>query len=61
MERIEVTVYPNQVQELEQVLGEFQAPYVKTAVESYGIQVLFYAISVPSQIPGNLIECWKRR
>jgi uncharacterized hydrophobic protein (TIGR00341 family) len=56
MERIEVTVYPNQAQQLEQVLSEFQVPYVKTKAESYGIQVLFYVISVPSQISGNLIE-----
>jgi uncharacterized hydrophobic protein (TIGR00341 family) len=56
MERIELTIYPKQAEEIENVLSEFQVPYVKTAAESYGIQVLFYIITVPSQMSGNLIE-----
>jgi uncharacterized hydrophobic protein (TIGR00341 family) len=56
MERIELTIYPTQAEEIENVLSEFQVPYVKTAAESYGIQVLFYIITVPSQMSGNLIE-----
>ena len=56
MERIELTIYPTQAEEIENVLSEFQVPYVKTAAESYGVQVLFYIITVPSQMSGNLIE-----
>ncbi len=56
MERIELTIYPKQAEEIENVLSEFQVPYVKTAAESYGIQVLFYIITVPSQMYSNLIE-----
>ncbi len=55
-ERIEITVYPNQAQEVEQVLDLFQVPYVRTDAKSCDISVLFYIITVPDGLSGALIE-----
>ena len=55
-ERIEITVYPNQAQEIEQVLDVFQVPYVKTDAKSCNNSVLFYIITLPEGLSGALIE-----
>ena len=55
-ERIEITVYPSQGQEIEKILDIFQAPYVKTNAKSCDISVLFYIITIPDGLSGALIE-----
>lgn len=56
MEQIEVTLYPNQAEEIEAILEEFQVPYVKTSAESYKIQCFHYIITCPNEIAGTLVE-----
>lgn len=56
MERIEVTLYPNQAEEIEKLLEEFQVPYIKTPAESYKIQCLHYVIICPGEIANTLID-----
>lgn len=56
MERIEITLYPNQAEEIEKILEEFQVPYIKTSAESYKIQCLHYVIISPNEIAGALVD-----
>lgn len=56
LERIEITLYPNQAEELEKVLEEFQVPYIKTPAESYKIQCFHYVIMTPNEIAATLID-----
>lgn len=56
MEQIEVTLYPNQAEEIEKILEEFQVPYVKTPAESYKIQCFHYVITCPNEIAGTLVD-----
>ncbi|MEO9294469.1 MAG: TIGR00341 family protein [Nitrososphaera sp.] len=56
MERIEVTLYPNQAEEIEKILEDFQVPYIKTAAESYKIQCLHYVIMSPDEISNTVID-----
>lgn len=56
MEQIEVTLYPNQAEEIESILEEFQVPYVKTPAESYKIQCFHYIITCPNEIAGTLVD-----
>ena len=56
MERIEITLYPNQAEEVEKILEEFQVPYTKTPAESYKIQCVHYVIFSPSEIAATLID-----
>ena len=55
-ERIEITVYLNQAQEIEQVLDMFKVPYVKAEAMSYDTAVLFYTVTVPDGLSDALIE-----
>lgn len=56
LERIEITLYPNQAEEIEKILEEFQVPYTKTPAESYKIQCLHYVIFSPNEIAATLID-----
>jgi uncharacterized hydrophobic protein (TIGR00341 family) len=56
LERIEITLYPNQAEELEKILEEFQVPYVKTSAESYKIQCFHYVIMTPNEIAASLVD-----
>lgn len=56
MEQIEVTLYPNQVEEIEKILEDFQVPYVKTAAESYKVACFHYIITCPDEIAGTLVD-----
>lgn len=56
MEQIEVTLYPNQAEEIEKILEEFQVPYIKTNAESYKIQCYHYTITCPSEIASTLVD-----
>lgn len=61
MERIEITLYPNQGEEIEKILEEFQVPYIKTQAESYKIQCLHYVIMSPGEIASSLIDVIARK
>lgn len=61
MERIEVTLYPNQADEIEKILEEFQVPYLKTAGESYRIQCVHYMIMSPNELASTLIDLIARK
>jgi uncharacterized hydrophobic protein (TIGR00341 family) len=56
VERIEVTVYPDQADEIERILQEFKVPYIKTAAESYKIECIFYVITAPQEIASVLLD-----
>ncbi len=56
MEQIEITLYPNQAEEIEKILEEFQVPYVKTAAESYKVACFHYIITCPGEIAGTLVD-----
>jgi uncharacterized hydrophobic protein (TIGR00341 family) len=56
VEQIEITLYPNQAEEIETILEEFQVPYVKTSAESYKIQCFHYVITCPGEIAGTLVD-----
>jgi uncharacterized hydrophobic protein (TIGR00341 family) len=56
VERIEVTLYPNQAEDIEKILEEFQVPYVKTPGESYKIQCFHYVIISPAEVASTLID-----
>ena len=56
MDRIDITVYPNQVNEIEKILEEFKVPYIKTPAESYKTQCVFYMITTPEEIARTLLD-----
>jgi uncharacterized hydrophobic protein (TIGR00341 family) len=56
VEQIEVTLYPNQAEEIEKILEEFQVPYVKTAAESYKVACFHYVVTCPQEIAGTLVD-----
>lgn len=56
MEQIEVTLYPNQAEEIEKILEEFQVPYVKIPAESYKVACFHYTITCPGDIAGTLVD-----
>lgn len=56
VERIEVTVYPNQSEEIEKIITEFQVHFIRSLAESYGIQCAHYVIFAPSEISGQIID-----
>lgn len=56
VERIEVTVYPNQSEEIEKIITEFQVHFIRSLAESYGIQCVHYVIFAPSEISGQIID-----
>lgn len=56
MEQIEVTLYPNQAEEIEKILEEFQVPYVKTAAESYKVACFHYVVTCPQELAGTLVD-----
>lgn len=56
MEQIEVTLYPNQTEEIEKILEEFQVPYVKTSAESYKVACFHYVVTCPQEIAGTLVD-----
>jgi uncharacterized hydrophobic protein (TIGR00341 family) len=56
LEQIEVTLYPNQVEEIEKILEDFQVPYVKTPAESYKIACFHYMITCPDEIASTLVD-----
>ncbi|MGH9951513.1 MAG: hypothetical protein ACRD5J_07815 [Nitrososphaeraceae archaeon] len=56
MERLEIIAYPNQMEEIEQILNEFQIPYIRTKAESYGIECLCYTVMVPNKLSKIIVE-----
>ncbi|RMF30408.1 MAG: TIGR00341 family protein, partial [Candidatus Nitrosothermus koennekii] len=56
VERIEVMVYPNQVEDIEKVIKEFQVPYVRTKAESYGFECYYYIITIPSELTDIILD-----
>lgn len=56
VERIEVMVYPNQVDDIERVIKEFQVPYVRTNAESYGFDCYYYIITIPSELTDIILD-----
>jgi uncharacterized hydrophobic protein (TIGR00341 family) len=56
VEQIEVTLYPNQAEEIEKILEEFQVPYVKTAAESYKVACFHYVVTCPQEMAGTLVD-----
>ncbi|MDQ3840452.1 MAG: TIGR00341 family protein [Thermoproteota archaeon] len=56
MERIEITVHPNQANEIEKVLEQFKVPYIKTPAESYKVQCIFYVVTTPQEIASILLD-----
>ncbi|GIU71143.1 MAG: hypothetical protein KatS3mg003_0622 [Candidatus Nitrosocaldaceae archaeon] len=56
VERIEVMVYPNQVEDIEKVIKEFQVPYVRTRAESYGFECYYYIITIPSELTDIILD-----
>lgn len=56
VERIEVMVYPNQVDDIERVIKEFQVPYVRTKAESYGFECYYYIITIPSELTNIILD-----
>lgn len=56
MERIEITLYPNQANEIEKILEEFKVPYIKTPAESHTAQCLLYIITTPEEIARSLLD-----
>ena len=56
VERIEVTVYPNQSEEVEKIVTEYQVHFIKSLAESYGIQCVHYVIFAPSEIANQIID-----
>lgn len=56
MERIEITVYPNQADKIDKILEEFKVPYIKTPAESYKVQCVFYVITTPEEIASTLLD-----
>lgn len=56
VERIEVTIYPNQSEEIEKIITEYQVHFIKTLAESYGIQCVHYVIFAPSEIANQIID-----
>ena len=56
VERIEVMVYPNQVDDIESVIKEFQVPYIRTDAESYGFDCYYYIITIPSELTDIILD-----
>ena len=56
MERIEITVYPNQANHIEETLEEFKVPYIKMPAESYKVQCIFYVVTAPEEIASALLD-----
>lgn len=56
MERIEITVYPNQSEKIENILEEFKVPYVKTLAESYKVPCVFYVVTTPREVANSLLD-----
>ncbi|MDQ3836722.1 MAG: TIGR00341 family protein [Thermoproteota archaeon] len=56
MERIEITVYPNEADKIEKILEEFKVPYIKTHAESYKVQCVFYVVTTPEEIANTLLD-----
>ena len=55
-ERLEVTVYPNQSKDIEDILKEYSIHYIKTNGESYDIECVHYIIIAPKEIITILID-----
>ena len=55
-ERIEVTVYPNQSKDIEEILKEYSIHYIKTNGESYDVACIHYIIIAPREIISILID-----
>jgi len=56
VERIELTVYPNQSEDVEKIISEYQVHFIKTPAESYGIQCLHYVVFAPSEVGNQIID-----
>lgn len=56
LERIEVTVYPNQSEEIEKIIAEYQVHFIKSLAESYSIQCVHYVIFAPSEMSNQIID-----
>ncbi|MDP8906374.1 MAG: TIGR00341 family protein, partial [Thermoproteota archaeon] len=55
-ERIEVTVYPHQQKEIDEVLDTFKVPYVMTNTRSSNSSTIFYIVTLPDGLSGSVIE-----
>ncbi len=56
VERIEVMVYLNQVDDIESVIKQFQVPYIRTNAESYGFDCYYYIIIIPSELTNIILD-----
>lgn len=56
VERIEVTIYPNQSEEIEKIITEYQVHFIRNLAESYGMQCVHYVIFAPSEIANQIMD-----
>lgn len=56
IEKVEITVYPNQREDLEKILHEFDIHYIKIAAESYETSCYHYTIFSPSYLTSDLMN-----
>lgn len=56
IEKIEITVYPNQREDVEKILHEFDIHYIKIAAESYETNCYHYTIFSPSYLTSELMN-----
>lgn len=50
MERIEVSVYPNDMETVESILKEFKVPYVRVQGKTADTELFHYWITAPDDI-----------
>ncbi len=56
MEKIEITVYANTVEQVDSILKEFDVPYFKVQGGTAGAELFQYTITVPDDIAHALID-----
>ena len=56
IEKIEITVYPNQREDVEKILHEFDIHYIKIAAETYETNCYHYTIFSPSYLTSELMN-----
>lgn len=56
MEKIEITVYPNSVEDVERILKELDVPYFKVEGSTAGAELVRYTITAPDDIAHDVIN-----
>lgn len=56
IDKFEFTIYPNQTDDIEKILNEFDIHYIKISAESYKIGCFHYSVFSPSFITSDLIN-----